>query len=476
MRTQKSVVEKWRALRRAVLTLQEPHRLEGLPRWKRLPRACLCVATAVVRDLLSGELTLRAMSLVYTTLLSLVPLLAIGFSMLKALGVHNRVEPALAELLEPLGERGQEITARIIEFVDNIQVGVLGFLGLLLLLYTVVSLLQKVEHALNFIWHVPSERRMLEKVRDYLSAVIVGPLLLIAATGVIASLMSSQVMQTVTAFGPLGDFLAFAGRLTSLLLIIAAFTFLYMFLPNTRVHLKAALAGGGAAGLLWIVVGWGFATFIAGSARYTAIYSAFATLIFFLIWLYLVWLIVLLGSAVSFYVQNPQYIGVERNRVRYAIALTEKSALLVLYHIVGNWYRGEPPPTADDLARVNGLPEPLVLQVGDTLERAGFIEHAGDREGGYLPARPPETTNLASVLEAVRQDEGDGHPAIPALEEPAPLRRVCEGIDLALRQGCGGLTLKAFALSGNGEPGGLTDAQLNPDNGSNRHPDEGQDL
>jgi len=447
-----SAIARMKALRQAAVELQDPRRLEGLSTWRRLPQACLCVAAAVLRDLLSGALTLRAMSLVYTTLLSLVPLLAIGFSMLKALGVHNRVEPALGELLEPLGERGREITARIIEFVDNIQVGVLGFLGLLLLLYTVVSLLQKVEHAMNFIWHVQGERRMLEKVRDYLSAVIIGPLLLIAATGVIASLMSSQVVQAVAAFGPLGDLLALAGRLTSLLLIAAAFTFMYMFLPNTRVMFKAALAGGIAAGLLWTVTGWGFATFIAGSTRYTAIYSAFATLIFFLIWLYLVWLIVLLGSAVSFYVQNPQYIGVDRNRLRYGIALTEKAALLTLYHIVGNWYRSEPSPTADSLARVTGLPEPLVIQVGDTLARAGFIEHSGGPQGGYLPARPPEMTSLASILEAVRQDEGGGHPAVPALEEPAVLKQVSERVATALGEECSGLTLKAFALAEESKP------------------------
>lgn len=446
-----SAIERWQALRRAAVELQDPQRLQGLPPLRRWLQKAVCVGGAVLRDLFSGELTMRAMSLVYTTLLSLVPLLAIGFSMLKALGVHNQVEPALAELLEPLGERGLEITARIIDFVDNIEVGVLGFLGLLLLLYTVVSLLQKVENALNFIWHVPGERRMLEKVRDYLSAVIIGPLLLIAATGVIASLMSSQVMQSMAAFGPLGELLALAGRFTSLVMIIAAFTFLYMFLTNTRVSLKAALAGGIAAGALWTVTGWGFATFIAGSTRYTAIYSAFATLIFFLIWLYLVWLIVLLGSAVSFYVQNPQYIGIDRGRLRYGIALIEKAALLALYHIVGDWYRGELPPTADRLATVSGLPEPLLLQVCETLERRGLLERAGHAEGGFLPAAPPEVTTLAHVLEAIRQDEGGGHPAVSAPAEPAALRDVTARIGAALEEGCGGLTLKAFALAEGGK-------------------------
>jgi len=232
----------WREMSDAARARPDPYRLRGLPRWRRWAETVLCIARAIVRDLLGGELTLRAMSLVYTTLLSLVPLLAIGFSVLKALGAHNRVEPVLAELLEPLGPQGREITTRIVDFVDNIEVGVLGFVGLLLLFYTVISLLQKIEHALNFIWHVPGQRRPLEKVRDYLSAVIIGPVLLIAATGAIASLMSSQLVQSMAEFGPIGQAIALAGPMTSIALIIAAFTFLYIFLPNTRVKIVPALA------------------------------------------------------------------------------------------------------------------------------------------------------------------------------------------------------------------------------------------
>ena len=103
-------------------------------------------------------LTLQAMSLVYTTLLSLVPLIAVSFSVLKGFGVHNQVEPMLSSVLAPLGDKGAEITSKIIEFVENTKAGVLGSLGLVLLFYTVVSLIQKIERSFNFTWRISKPR------------------------------------------------------------------------------------------------------------------------------------------------------------------------------------------------------------------------------------------------------------------------------------------------------------------------------
>jgi len=112
---------------------------------------------ALLRDLLTGELNLRAMGLVYTTLLSLVPLVAFAFAVLKGLGVHRDLEPLLYEFLRPIGERATELTAQVMTFVDNVQGGVLGSLGLAFLLYTVIATIQKLEGGFNFAWHV--ERR-----------------------------------------------------------------------------------------------------------------------------------------------------------------------------------------------------------------------------------------------------------------------------------------------------------------------------
>ena len=117
---------------------QRPQRQQGV---LRLIRTLLILG----RDLAMGQLTLRAMSLVYTTLLSIVPLLALSFSVLKAFGVHNQIQPMLLKLLEPLGDQGTQVAQLIAEFIQNMNVGVLGAVGLALLLYTSISLVQKIE-------------------------------------------------------------------------------------------------------------------------------------------------------------------------------------------------------------------------------------------------------------------------------------------------------------------------------------------
>ncbi len=128
------------------------------PLWRRIFARAVLIGYAVVRDLIDGQLTLRAMSLVYSSLLSLAPLIAVSFSVLKAFGVHNQLQPALQSMLEPLGDKGVEITNNIVNFVENIQVGVLGSMGLALLFYTVVSLMQKVEKSFNYTWRVTQSR------------------------------------------------------------------------------------------------------------------------------------------------------------------------------------------------------------------------------------------------------------------------------------------------------------------------------
>ncbi len=276
-----------------------------LPKWRGLALRATRIAYALVRDMREGQLTLRAISLVYTTILSLVPLLAISFSILKGFGVHNQVEPMLLNLLAPLGNKGVEITERIVGFVDNVKVGVLGSLGFVLLFYTVVSLMQKIERAFNYVWQIKSERSMGQRFRDYISVLVVGPSLVFASVGITASVMPPSAVEALSAIEPFSTLVELVGRILPYMMIMAAFAFMYMFIPNTRVQLRPALIGGLVAGLLWNSVGWAFASFVVSSAKHTAIYSTFATLVFFLIWLYLGWLILLIGSNIAFYVQYP---------------------------------------------------------------------------------------------------------------------------------------------------------------------------
>ncbi|MGH8801561.1 MAG: YihY/virulence factor BrkB family protein [Casimicrobiaceae bacterium] len=163
-----------------------------------------------------------------------------------------------------------------------------------------VSLVQKLEESFNVIWHVTQVRSLADRFSRYLSVLLIGPLLVFAALGITASAMSSGIAKEVLAFAPLGRFVFAAGKLAPYALVIGAFTFVYLFVPNTRVRFLPALVAGTVGGVMWQSAGWVFAAFVVSSARYSAIYSSFAILILFLIWLYLSWLVLLIGAAVSF--------------------------------------------------------------------------------------------------------------------------------------------------------------------------------
>jgi membrane protein len=421
--------------------------LSSLPRWKAWLTRVFRVVYVIIGDLLDGQLTLRAMSLVYTTLLALVPLLAVSFSVLKGFGVHNQIEPLLLNFLKPMGERGIELTSRIIGFVDSVKAGVLGSVGLGLLIYTVISLIQKIELACNDTWHVGSSRPLSQKFSDYLSVILIGPVLVFSALGITASLMSTAVVQKVVAIKVFGSLMKLATRLVPYLLVIAAFTFVYIFVPNTRVRIRSALTGGLVAGVLWEASGWGFASFVVTSAKYTAIYSGFAILIMFMIWLYLSWLIVLVGASVAYYHQHPESVTAYRRELRLSNRMQEKLALLVMFLVGKNYYDNLPALTLEDFAQRFHLPMEALEPIVEALEGYGLLTQTGHQPPTYLPARPLDTTGLKEVLDAVRvaNEMADLKPQ----SEPAELavEQLIDHLDQAMERALRGSTLKELALS-----------------------------
>jgi membrane protein len=388
-----------------------------------LPRA---LAVKVLRLLYAGvmaftdvQLTLWAMSLVYTTFLSLVPVLAVSFSMLKAFGVHNQIEPALFNFLAPLGPRGEDLAFNIIEFVERINVGVLGSVGLAMLIFTVISLIYKIESAFNFIWKVRKARSFARRFSDYMSVLLVGPLLLFAALGITASVMSTTLVQKILSIQVFGAVVFFLSKLMPYVLVCLAFSFIYVFLPSVKVRYRAALAGGVFAGILWESTSWAFASFVVTSTKYTAIYSGFAILIFFMIWLYLNWLILLVGAVVSYYHQYPQHVPYRQKTLRLSNRLEERLALVIMLLVARHFHENREPWRLQGLIERIGLPPDQIHGSITTLEESGLIAETGDEPPHYLPARDITTIRVREVLDAVRSaGEGPFATAIPHLSLP----------------------------------------------------------
>jgi membrane protein len=367
---------------------------------------------ALVRDLAEGQLTLRAMSLVYTTLLALVPLLAFSFSVLKGFGVHHQAEPLLYEFLQPLGAQGAEITDQVIGFVDNVRGGVLGGIGLALLIFTVISMIQKVEDTFNYIWQVQRSRTLARRFSDYLSVILVGPVLMVIALGLLASISSSTAMQAMREIEPFGSLLVMVGHLAPFAMVVLVFGFVYAFVPNTRVRILPALVGAIIAGAAWTLAGSLFASVIVGSTRYAAIYSSFAIAIIALIWLYLSWLMLLLGAQVAFYVQYPHRLRFGRNELRLSISRVEHLALGIMQQVGRGFRRGERPDFRL-LAKALDTPARSLEVITTALEGAGLLVHTED--GAFVPGREPDTIPLAEILGAVRGEDGGSDIAVTGI-------------------------------------------------------------
>ncbi|MCZ7564903.1 MAG: YihY/virulence factor BrkB family protein [Burkholderiales bacterium] len=425
--------------------------LPGRRAWLvRLVRFVLVLA----RDLAGGQLTLRAMSLVYTTLLSLVPLLALSFSVLKAFGVYNQLQPMLLTFLEPLGEKGVEITRRVIQFIENINVGVLGSVGLALLLYTAVSLVQKIEESFNFIWHVDRARGIGERFSRYLSALLVGPILIFSAIGITALVTSASAVQSLLSYALFEWLAAQAARYMPYALVIGAFTFVYVFIPNTRVRLGPALLGGLVGGILWQSAGWGFALFAASSTNYAAIYSSLAILVLFMLWLYLSWLILLFGAAVAFYAQHPEYLVAEAGEPRLSNRMRERLALVAMSLIARRHLEGGAPWTVAALAQTLRVPMRAVEIVLAALQGAGILARTADEPPGYLPVRELDQVGVKPLLDAVRAAGEDRFLGAGHLPVPEPVEQLIARLDQATDGALRDLTVRDLAGALPAEPQG----------------------
>ncbi len=358
-----------------------------------------------IRDLSGGLPSLRAMGLVYTTLLSLVPLLAVSFSVLKGFGAHNQLEPMLLDALQPLGEKGLQIGQQIISFVDNIKVGVLGSIGLLVLIFTVLSLVKKIESAFNFTWRITVSRGIVQRFSNYLSVILLGPLLLFTATGIRASFNSSTVVNSILSIEPFGTILVAIGEILPFILTISSFTFIYILIPNTKVRISSAFYGAVIAAILWKISGTIFALFIVDSTNYTAIYSGFAILIIFMIWIYVNWLIVLTGTSIAYYHQNPDRISNQSQIIRLSCRLREKLALTVMQLIADSFHHNKTAWTAKTLAKETSLSEQAITLILSSLTANDLLTTTGKNNKQFLPSQSLENIKLDMILNAARSAE-----------------------------------------------------------------------
>jgi membrane protein len=393
---------------------------------------------ALIRDLLRGELSVQAMSLAYTTLLSIVPLMVFSFSILKGLGARGDLRYLLHEFFRPLGTGADQLTESVLQFVANMRGDVLGSIGLGFLVYTVISTIQKVESSFNFVWRVDRPRSFARRFIEYLSVMILGPILLALALGLLGSAERSPLAQWAGAIAPLAWGLNTAGRAVPYLLVTIVFTFLYAFIPNTKVHFRSALIGGVSAGFIWALVGQVFTAFILYSSSLVAVYTGFAVVLTTLIWVYLSWLILLIGAQLAFYLQLPQYLLHGQDRIELSGRDREQVGLAIMYLVARDYSAGNTPWTGTKLAEELDVPGIAIVPVLQSLEASGFLL-VSEKEH-YVPGRDLEGIALADIFQAVRT-AATGRLRV-SLKEIPPVVSTLHEVEAAARECLQGRSLK----------------------------------
>ena len=425
-----------------------------LPLWKRTALRSSQIFVAILRDLLQGQLSLRAMSLVFTTVIGFFPLLALTFAVLKGLGVHNALEPTLLALLQPLGEEANNFTADILGYVDEIQVELIGITSVGLLLYFALDMMRKIESSFNYIWSVRQGRSWSSRVSEYLFAVIVSPLLLFLSITITSS-VNTNFFSTLLESLSYGIFIIeFVAVIAPILLMSLAFAFAYSFLPNTRVQFGSAFIGGLVTTIIWKLMGSVFQGFFIASAR-ESIYLAFATVVAVMFFVYIGWLVALIGSSIAYYHQYPSKARIVRGKTNLSIAQQEELGLSVAAVIINRFNSGLTPLDEIELSHeLSG--HPIVIEDSLlALEKIGLISRTADEPPRFLPTKSVESCTLLDVWKALRSYNADTLKSDSSLDEQHQVRDFYSQLDKTIEQELGDMTFSDRAkqtADSEGEP------------------------
>ncbi|MGK7396839.1 MAG: YihY/virulence factor BrkB family protein [Candidatus Cyclobacteriaceae bacterium M3_2C_046] len=373
----------------------------------------LKVVLIAIKGYQDDKCPLRASALTFYSLLSIVPVLAMAFGIAKGFGFEKGLDSFIRQNLSTQEVVIREVVGFADRMLENTQGGVIAGIGLLVLFWSVLQLLNNIEDSLNAIWQVKQARSMVKKLTDYLTIVLISPIFVFLSTSITA-FVATQI-QNFADMLPFSDFLApivaFIIQLMSYVLIWLLLSFVYLILPNTRVNIPSALIAGILAGTVYQLVQWAYITFQIGVSRYSAIYGTFAALPLFLIWLQLSWLIFLFGAEISFAYQHVGKYKIEKEPVHLSIYQLRLISLLVVNLVIKRFIEEKDPYSMDDMAKDLQIPHHILKVVIDNLIRSKILsETLLNREGeiGYQPATDVNKYSLSFVLNKLEYSGSNG--------------------------------------------------------------------
>ena len=358
---------------------------------------------------------LRASSLTFYTLLSIVPVAAMFFGVAKGFGFERRLQEELFNRFPGQEEVLNQVISFSNSLLEQTKGGIIAGIGMLVLFWSVLKVLGHIEMALNDIWGIKESRSWGRKFSDYLSIMLISPILVLmsGSATVFIKTQVTQITQRVELLGVISPLIFFLLNFTPYVLIWALFTILYIIMPNTKVNFKAGLLGGVVAGTLYQIAQWAYISFQIGAAKYNAIYGSFAALPLFLMWLQISWWIVLFGAELSFANQNVDTYEYEPDCLKASPGFKKLVALQIAHLLVKKFENGDRPLTDSQISAQLEMPIRLVHNILFDLVESGLVSEIktqAEKEFAYQPARDINNLTIQYVLEALDQKGTDDIP------------------------------------------------------------------
>jgi membrane protein len=396
-------------------------RLKNLPRTQIFFIKQLRVVLLSLRGFSENKCRLRASALTFYSLLSVVPVVALGFGVAKGFGSEKNLEKQLLEKFP-----GQEdVLMQVIGFahtlLEETKGGMIAGIGVVVLFWIVIKLLSNIERSFNDIWGIKEARSTGRKLSDYVSIMLICPILVIMS-GSITVFIVTQVTLITERFAFLGVFspiIFFMFKLLPYCAIWGVFTFIYIFMPNTKVNFRSGLIAGVIAGTIYQIAQWAYISFQVGVAQYNAIYGSFAALPLFLIWLQISWLIVLFGAEISFALQNIDTYEFEPDCLRVSTSFKKLISLQTAHLLIKNFSNGHAPLTAIQISHTLETPIRLVSQILYEFVESGIASETKTEEYNqfaYQPSRDINILTIKYIFDALEQRGTDEIPVAQTRE------------------------------------------------------------
>jgi membrane protein len=396
-------------------------RLDDLPFKRTIFIRLLRVVILSIRGFDQDKCLLRASALTFYTLLSIPSVIAMLFGIAKGFGFEKRLEAALMENLPGQEEFASKVIAFSTSLLEQTKGGIIAGIGVAVLFWSVLKVLHHIESSLNDIWEIRESRSWGRKISDYLSVMLLAPVLILMS-GSITVFITTQITEMthkVPLLGYLSPLFSFSFQLIPYVLIWVLFTVIYVLMPNTRVSLKAGILGGIVAGTGYQIFQGIYLEFQIGVARYNAIYGSFAALPLFLMWVQITWWIVLFGAELSFATQNHATYEYEPGGLRVSPAFQKLLTLRVAHLVVHNFKDGQKPLTDTQISEALGIPIRLLHRIlRDLVYSRLFIQTRTFVDGnyGYQPARDINNISIKNVIDDIDQNGVDNIPVVKTEE------------------------------------------------------------